>query len=78
MARTNDAPDYTPTPEELIARRNALRDRWDAGTERHRRTGSSIEEPYKLPSVSMEAFPEGWREPGEEPLELMPDDDDTA
>jgi len=78
MARTNDAPSYTPTEEELIARRNAIRDRWTPAEERLHRTGTSLEQPYTLSSISTEAFPDQWREPGDEPLELMPDDDGTT
>lgn len=72
-ARLSDRPirprpvpeDYgdAPSPEDVLIRSQEVQRDWDKETERSRRTGTSIEQPYELPGVDTAALG-GRKRPG--------------
>jgi hypothetical protein len=70
----NQDPGNAPTPAEIAERCAEIQGGWSAAAERHRRTGSSVEKPFSLPSVSTAALGHQWPEEGAEPLKLLLDE----
>lgn len=48
MTKTNGAPGYTPSPAEIAYGCRKLHRSWTESEERARRTGTAVEQPYKL------------------------------
>lgn len=57
MTRTNNAPDYTPDPDEIAARCRNIQRGWSEQQERGRRTGKYAEQPYELAPISEGVLP---------------------
>lgn len=55
--KTNNAPDYTPGPDEIAYRCRNIQRQWSASEERSRRTGTAVEQPYKVPAITEGALP---------------------